>query len=126
MYPEEIVRRQVFRRALLQELRMRNLLTGFGLCIALGAAAPLLAQSPDPSVYEKDAASTNKHLTVAQERIYERAAFEARERMARIESRHRNGITLSRPAIATGTSLVPDTLFTGAWHYYRGPQFPTP
>jgi hypothetical protein len=105
---------------------MRNLLAGFGLCVALGAAAPLLAQSPDPSVYEKDAPSSSKHLTVAQERIFERAAFEARERMARIESRHRNGITLSRPAVYSGSSMVPDTMFTGPWHYYRGHQCPTP
>ncbi len=105
---------------------MRNLLTGFGLCVALGAAAPLLAQSPDPSVYEKDAPSTSKHLSVAQERIYERASFEARERMARIESRHRNGITLSRPAVYTGSTMVPDTMFTGPWHRYRGSQWPAP
>jgi hypothetical protein len=105
---------------------MRNLLTGFGLCVALGAAAPLFAQSPDPSVYEKDAASTGKHLTVAQERIYERANFEARERMARIESRHRNGITLSHPAIYQGGLIIPDTLFAGSQHLYRGWQVPTP
>jgi hypothetical protein len=106
---------------------MRNLLTGFGLCVALGAAAPLLAQSPDPSVYEKDAVSTNKqHLTVAQERIYERASFEARERMARIESRHREGITLSRPAIYSGGPLVPDTMLVGPWHYFHGNQYPRP
>ena len=105
---------------------MRNLLTGFGLCVALGAAAPLFAQSPDPSVYEKDLASASKHLSAAQERIYERAAFEARERMARIESRHRNGITLSRPSIYQGGLIVPDTLFVGSQHYYRGWQVPTP
>jgi hypothetical protein len=105
---------------------MRNLLTSLGLCVALGAAAPLVAQSPDPSVYEKDAVSTSKHLTVAQERIYERASFEARERMARIESRRRNGITLSRPAIYSGGPLVPDTMLVGPWHYFHGYQCPTP
>jgi hypothetical protein len=105
---------------------MRNLLTGFGLCVALGAAAPLLAQSPEPSVYEKDSASTSKHLSIAQERIFERASFEARERMARIESRHRNGITLSRPAVYGTGTMVPDTMFVGPAHYYRGHQVPTP
>jgi hypothetical protein len=105
---------------------MRNLLTGFGLCVALGAASPLFAQSPDPSVYEKDALSSNKqHLTVAQERIHERAAFEARERMARIESRRRNGITLSRPAVYASGVLAQDTLLMGPWHYFRGyPEMP--
>lgn len=105
---------------------MRKLLTGFGLCVALGAAAPLLAQSPDPSVYERDSPTSAKHLTIAQERIFERASFEAHQRMARIESRHRNGITLSRPAVYSGGVLVPDTLLMGPWHYYRGYQCPTP
>ena len=104
---------------------MRNLLAGFGLCVALGAAAPLLAQSPDPSVYEKDSTSKH-HLTAAQERIYERAAFEARERMARIEGRRREGVTLSRPPIYSGGPLVPDTMLVGPWHYFRGYQYPRP
>jgi hypothetical protein len=104
---------------------MRNLLTGFGLCVALGTAAPLLAQSPDPSVYEKDAA-TSRHMTAAEQRIYERASFEARERMARIESRHRNGISIQRPAVYSGGIIVPDTLFVGPWHYYRGSTYPFP
>jgi hypothetical protein len=105
---------------------MRNLLTGFGLCVALGAASPLLAQSRDPNVYEKDSVSTSKHLTVAQERIFERASFEARERMARIESRRRDGVTLSRPPIYSGGPLVPDTMLVGPWHYFRGFQYPRP
>src|SRR5271156_2750876 len=64
---------RVFQAGHSPELSMRNLLTSFGLCAALGTAAPLLAQSPDPSVYEKDAA-TSRHMTAAEQRIYERAS----------------------------------------------------
>jgi hypothetical protein len=104
---------------------MRNLLTSLGLCVAMSATY-LPAQSPDPSVYEKDAA-TSRHMTAAEQRIYERASFEARERLARIESRHRNGISISRPAIYQGGFIVPDTLLVGPWHYYRGASaYPCP
>jgi hypothetical protein len=95
---------------------MRKLLAGLGLCAAIGAAAPLLADSPDPSVYERDSVmSTNQAKTAAQQRIFERASFEAHERMARIESRHRNGISIARPAIYTGATTVPETFWFGQW-----------
>lgn len=106
---------------------MRKLLTGFGLCIALGTA-PLRADSPEPSLYEKDAAlTTSRHMTTAEQRIYERASFEARERLARIESRHRSGISIQRPAISGGGLIATETLWTGPWHYYRTyPHFQCP
>jgi hypothetical protein len=97
---------------------MRKLLCGFGLCVALGIATPLLAQSPDPSVYEKDGAmSSGKPLTVAQQRIFERASFEAHERLARIESRHRKGISAARPAVYSGGVIIPDSTLAGHWHF---------
>ena len=106
---------------------MRKLLTGLGMCVALGSAAPLLADSPDQNVYEKDAAlSTSRHMTTAEQRIYERASLEARERLARIESRHRNGISMQRPAVFSGSLFATDTLWNGPWHYYRYYPCPCP
>lgn len=103
---------------------MRKIMAGLGLCVALGSGAALRAQSPEPTAYEKDAGSP--HMTAVQQRIYERAAFEARERIARIESRHRNGISIQRPAIYSGGVLVPSTLWTGPFHYYHSYPAPCP
>jgi hypothetical protein len=109
----------------LGESSMRKLLTSLGLCVVFGSAAPLLAESPEPSVYEKDAAlSTSRHMTAAEQRIYERASLEARERLARIESRHRSGISMQRPAVSSPNLFATETLWNSPWRgyrYYPGP-----
>jgi hypothetical protein len=99
---------------------MRKVLTGFGvcLCVGVGAIAPTFADPPKPNVYENDSAlSTSHRMTTAEQRIYERASLEARDRLARIESRHRQGISLQRPAVYSGALLGTETLHVGAWHY---------
>ena len=99
---------------------MRNLLTGFVLSVALGTAAPLLAENPVSSSFDKEPAppvsrlpnsvgqssyerdslsSSNLPMTLAQQRIFERASTEAHERLVRMETRHREGISIQRPSI---------------------------
>ena len=98
---------------------MRKLMAGLSLGVALAMAAPLWADYPGPSTYEKDPALSSSHrMTTAEQRIYERATIEARERLARIESRHRNGISAQRPAIYYGPPGVPENVWSGPWHYY--------
>jgi hypothetical protein len=99
---------------------MRKLMAGLSLGVALGMAAPLRADYPGPSTYEKDPALSSSHrMTTAEQRIYERATIEAHERLARIESRHRNGISAQRPAIYYGAPGMPENVWSSPWHYYR-------
>ena len=116
---------------------MRNLLTGFVLSVALGTVAPLLAddlaassfdKEPAPSVsrlpnsvgqsaYEKDSLSSPNHpMTLAQQRIFERATIEAHDRLVRMETRHRDGISIQRPSTYVGGVMVPNTYWMGIWH----------
>jgi hypothetical protein len=111
----------------LRELSMRKLLSGLGLFVALGTAAPLLADSPELSVYEKDSApSTTRHMTPAEQRIYERASFEAQERLARIESRHRSGISMQRPVVYAAHLFGTQTVWSSPWHTYPVYSCPCP
>jgi hypothetical protein len=99
---------------------MRKVLAGVGvfLCLGVGAMVPAFAEPPKPNVYENDSAlSTSHHMTTAEQRIYERASLEARERLARIESRHRQGISLQRPAVYSGPQIGTESLHVGSWHY---------
>ncbi len=119
-------------------MTMRNLLTGFVLSVALGTAAPLLADNPAASSFEREPAppvsrlpepvgqssyerdslsSSNRPMTLAQQRIFERATIEAHERLARIESRHREGISIQRPSVYVGGVIAPNTFWMGNWHY---------
>jgi len=109
-------------RVSLRESSMRKHLSGLGLsvglCVGLGSTGLVRADSPKPSAYEKDVAlSTSHHMTTAEQRIYERASLEARERLARIEGRHRQGISLQRPAVYSTSLLATGTPPSGLWHY---------
>ncbi len=89
---------------------MRKLLTGLSLCVTLAVSADLFAQGPKENsrenLYEKDGVlSSGPHQTFAQQRIYERASQEARERDSRIEYRHWNGISMQRPTLYESTFL---------------------
>ena len=99
---------------------MRKLLIGIGLWSALGSVGQLSAQTPNGKLYEKDhVISSAPGAPGALDRIHERAALEARERLARIESRHWNGISLQRPTIYVGPNYIvtnPAPL-RSAWQY---------
>ncbi len=60
-------------------------------------------------------------MTLAQQRIFERATIEAHERLARIESRHRDGISIQRPSVYVGGVIAPNTFWMGNWHYRACP-----
>ena len=56
---------------------MRKMMAGLSLGVALGMAAPLWADYPGPSTYEKDPALSSTHrMTTAEQRIFERATIE--------------------------------------------------
>jgi hypothetical protein len=121
---------------------MRNLLTGFMLSVALGTTAPLLADNPASSSFDKEPApavsrlpdsvgqssyekdslsSSNRPMTLAQQRIFERATIEGRERLARMEIRHRDGVSIQRPSVYVGGVIMPNTFWMGNWHYRVAP-----
>jgi len=88
---------------------MRKLLTGLSVSIALASAGTLCAQAPNPVSYEKDVPiSTGRRNPTPADHIYQRASFEARERLARIESRHWSGVSPQRPTF----NLYPPVLST--------------
>jgi hypothetical protein len=100
---------------------MRKLMIGLGvgLCVGAGAVLPAFAEAPKSNAYENDGAlSTSHRMTTAEQRIYERASFEARERLARIESRHRQGVSAVRPAVYSGPLLGTETPHFGASPFY--------
>jgi len=88
---------------------MRKLLTSLSVSIALSSAGTLCAQAPNPVSYEKDVPiSTGHRNPTPADHIYQRASLEARERLARIESRHWSGISAQRPTFSFCTP-VPST-----------------
>jgi hypothetical protein len=82
---------------------MRKLMTALTLGLAISSAADAFAQSQKQDNYEKDSVvSTGRRTTTAEQSISDRAATEARSRLARIESRHWAGVSLQRPPLYLG------------------------
>jgi hypothetical protein len=99
---------------------MRKFMISFGvaLCIGAGTVLPAFAETPKANAYENDSAlSTSHRMTTAEQRIFERASHEARERTARIDSRHRQGISPTRPQVYSGPLLGTETPHMGVWPY---------
>lgn len=85
---------------------MRKLLIGIGVCV-LARFGQAFAQSPNEKLYEKGVVlSSGPNQPTPADRVHERAAREARERLARIESRRWNGISLQRPTVYTGPNFI--------------------
>ena len=81
------------------------------------------AQSPSANLYEKDTSkdipfSSNRPASAAEQRIHERAVIEAQARLARIESRHRQGISMQRPSLYGGSLVHTNPWYPGPWLYY--------
>lgn len=85
---------------------MRKLLIGIGMCV-LASFGQALAQSPNEKLYERSGTlSSGPSQPSPADRVHERAAREAHERLARIESRRWNGISLQRPTVYAGPNFI--------------------
>ena len=100
---------------------MRTILAGLGMWVALASVAPLCAQGPssNANVYEKDGVlSSGRRPAGSEQIIFERASHEAQERIGRMESRHRLGISMQRPSVYSGSLVGTTTHLAGPWTYY--------
>lgn len=87
--------------------------------------SPAVKPRPEPSTHMAPSLSTSVTATTprmvnADQLLYERAAYQARQRIARIEDRKWSGKSMSRPTIGTSTYALLNPMLYG----YPYPIYP--
>jgi hypothetical protein len=102
---------------------MRTLVIGLGLSAVLTWTSAASAQSPGQQAYEKDEMRSAVHPMTPAERVHERAAVEAHNRLARMEARHALGISPQRPTMPPALWRQ-HVLYAAPWGIYGACALP--